>query len=186
MPANPWKIISSREAYDNNWIRVSEFEVINPRGGKGIYGKVHFKNRAIGILPIDNQGNTFLVGQYRFAINAYSWEIPEGGGPLDEDPIDSAKRELKEETGIEARHWEKLMEIHLSNSVSDEYGHIYLATSLEFKDPEPEETELLTVKKLPFSEAYRMVLDGEITDSISVAAILRMQLLLQEKNKQES
>jgi 8-oxo-dGTP pyrophosphatase MutT (NUDIX family) len=155
--------------------------VINPSGGEGIYGKVHFKNRALGIVVLDDQLNTYLVGQFRFAIDAYSWEIPEGGGPLDEDPLSAAKRELLEETGIEAGHWEKILYFHLSNSVSDEYGHVYLARSLTFKDASPEETEQLELRKLPFEEAYQMVLRGEITDSLAVAGILRVKIMLTEK-----
>src|SRR5690606_5775698 len=103
--ANPWKTISGEEKYNNNWIKVTEYKVINPAGKEGIYGKVHFKNKAIGIVPIDNEGNTWLVGQYRYTLNEFSWEIPEGGGPLGIDPLESAKRERKEETGMTARRW---------------------------------------------------------------------------------
>src|ERR1041384_5055763 len=102
---NPWQILSSKEVYDNKWIAVTEYDVINPNGGKGIYGKVHFKNLAIGILPLDDQLNTWLVGQYRFTIDQYSWEMPEGGGEMDTDPLESAKRELLEETGLKAKKW---------------------------------------------------------------------------------
>ena len=178
--SNPWRILSSKEIYNNNWISVTEYNVINPSGGKGIYGKVHFKNAAIGILPLDEELNTYLVGQYRFPLEQYSWEIPEGGGPLDVDFLDSAKRELLEETGLEAKQWTKLMDFHLSNSVSDEYGHIYLARELTQKQAHPEETEELSVKKVPFEEAYRMVENGTITDSMAVAAILKVKLMLLE------
>ena len=182
MHKNPWKILSSSPVYENNWINLTEYSVVNPGGGQGIYGKVHFKNRAVGIVPIDEEGNIYLVGQFRFALDAFSWEIPEGGAPFHEDLLDSAKRELKEETGIEARSWKKLLDIHLSNSVSDEIGHVYMATGLSYTDAEPEETEEIHVKKLPFDEAYQMVIDGEITDSMSIAGILRTKLLLLEKN----
>jgi len=181
MYKNPWKILSSKAVYDNDWISLTEYKVINPGGGHGIYGKVHFKNKAVGIVPIDEEGNIYLVGQYRFPLDAFSWEIPEGGSPYDEDPLSSAKRELKEETGIEARNWQKLLDIHLSNSVSDEIGHIYLATGLSYTDAEPEETEEIHVKKLPFDEAYQMLLNGEITDSLTIAGLLRTKLLLLEK-----
>jgi 8-oxo-dGTP pyrophosphatase MutT (NUDIX family) len=181
MYKNPWKILSSKAVYDNDWINLTEYKIINPGGGHGIYGKVHFKNRAVGIVPIDEEGNIYLVGQYRFPLDAFSWEIPEGGSPYDEDPLSSAKRELKEETGIEARNWQKLLDIHLSNSVSDEIGHIYLATGLSYTDAEPEETEEIHVKKLPFDEAYQMLLNGEITDSLTIAGLLRTKLLLLEK-----
>jgi ADP-ribose pyrophosphatase len=107
---NPWTILSEREVYDNNWISVNEYDVLNPAGGKGIYGKVHFKNTAIGVIPLDDDLNTYLVGQYRFPLNRYSWEIPEGGGPLNSDTLTSAKRELKEETGLVAEAWTKLLD----------------------------------------------------------------------------
>jgi 8-oxo-dGTP pyrophosphatase MutT (NUDIX family) len=182
MHKNPWKILSSTPVYENNWIKLTEFKVINPGGGHGIYGKVHFKNRAVGIVPIDEEGNIYLVGQYRFPLDAFSWEIPEGGAPYNEDLLKSAKRELKEETGIEARNWQKLLDIHLSNSVSDEIGHIFLATGLSYADAEPEETEEIQVKKLPFEQACQMLLNGEITDSLTIAGLLRTKLLLLENN----
>ncbi len=175
---NPWTILSEEEKYSNPWIEITEFKVLNPSGNKGIYGKVHFKNHAIGIVPLDEEMNTYLVGQYRFPLNAYSWEIPEGGCPLDEERLVAAQRELLEETGLKAKHWQRILDVHLSNSVSDEAGTIYIATGLSQHDPIPEETEQLVVKKLPFSEAYEMVLNGLITDSISVSAILQTKLLL--------
>ncbi len=175
---NPWKITGQKQVYDNPWISVTEYDVINPSGGKGIYGKVHFKSIAIGIIPLDQALNTWLVGQYRFSLNQYSWEIPEGGGSLDLDPLDSAKRELLEETGLMANHWDILMQMHLSNSVTDELAIVYLARELEQHSPEPEETEQLIIKKLPFDEAYNMVEEGIITDSITVAAILKIKLLM--------
>ncbi|RQO72367.1 MULTISPECIES: NUDIX hydrolase [unclassified Pedobacter] len=177
---NPWTTIESRKIYDNNWIGLTEHQVINPSGGKGIYGEVHFKNLAIGILPLDEELNTWLVGQYRFPLKAYSWEIPEGGGPLGSDPLDSAKRELLEETGLSATDWVELQRMHLSNSVSNELAIIYIARGLSMGIAEPEETEELRLRKLPFQEAYEMVLNGEITDSMSVAAILRTKIILQE------
>ncbi|MDQ1140392.1 NUDIX domain-containing protein [Pedobacter agri] len=175
---NPWKTLESDLKYDNNWISVTEHQVINPSGGKGIYGEIHFKNLAIGILPLDDDYNTWLVGQYRFPLKAYSWEIPEGGGPLGEDPLESARRELLEETGMSARNWKEIQRMHLSNSVSDELSIIYIATDLIQGIAMPEETEQLVVKKLPFNEVYQMVLNNEITDSMSVAAILKAKLLI--------
>lgn len=174
---NPWITISTKEVYDNNWINVTEHQVINPGGGKGIYGKVHFKNLAIGILVVDEEENIYLVGQYRYPISQYSWEIPEGGGNLGEDPLEAAKRELLEETGITAHSWEIIQRVHLSNSVSDEFGLIYLARHLEYGKAKPEETEQLKLKKVPFSKAYEMVLNGQITDSLSLLAILKAKSL---------
>jgi 8-oxo-dGTP pyrophosphatase MutT (NUDIX family) len=175
---NPWQIKGEQVKYDNPWIQVTHYDVVNPSGGNGIYGKVHFKSKAIGVLPLDEALNTWLVGQYRFPLNQYSWEIPEGGGPLGTDPLASAKRELLEETGLVAAQWSPLFEMHLSNSVSDEHGLVYLARQLEQHEAEPEETEQLVVKKMPFEAAYRMVEDGTITDSLSVAAILKVKLML--------
>ena len=172
---NPWITLSSNEKYDNPWINVTEYQVINPGGGKGIYGKVHFKNRAIGIIPLDDEDNTWLVGQYRYTLDEYSWEIPEGGAPLDEDILVAAQRELKEETGITAKHWENIMRFHTSNSVTDEVGYIFLATGLDHGQAELEESEAdLAVKKLPIKEAVKMVMDQEITDSMSVAGLLKV------------
>lgn len=175
---NPWKIIGEKNIYDNKWIDVTEYDVINPSGGKGIYGKVHFKNFAIGIIPLDENLNTYLVGQFRFATNAYSWEIPEGGGAMDVELLESAKRELVEETGLVAEDWTRILDLYLSNSVSDEVGAVFLARKLSQQQAMPEETEELVVKKLPFEEAYRMVEEGIITDSMSVAGILKVKLMM--------
>lgn len=177
---NPWKILSAREAYDNPWIRVTQYAVLNPSGGSGIYGKVHFKNQAIGIITLDERLNTHLVGQYRFPIDQYSWEIPEGGAPLGLDPLEEARRELLEETGLVANAWEKILELHLSNSVTDEQGIIYLAWDLEQKEPAPEEAEDLVVRQLPFEEAYEMVEKGEIRDALSIAAIMKVKIMLSD------
>ena len=147
--------------------------MINPSGGKGIYGKVHFKNLAIGVIPIDEEFNTYLVGQYRFALDAYSWEIPEGGGEIGIDPLESAKRELIEETGLKAEEWTVLQNMHLSNSVTDEYAIIYLARKLTQHMAMPEETEQLAVQKLPIEKAFQMMEEGLITDAISVAPYSR-------------
>ncbi len=175
---NPWKKISEKTVYDNAWIRLEEHQVINPGGGNSIYGKVCFKNKAIGIIALDDEMNTWLVGQWRYTLNAWSWEIPEGGGSIEQDTLESAKRELKEETGITANRWDLIMCFHTSNSVTDEVGYIFLAEDLEYGDAKLEETEAdLVVKKLPFKEALQMVMNGEITDSMSVAGILKVARL---------
>lgn len=175
---NPWTIESEQVVYDNPWIQVQHFDVKNPGGGKGIYGKVHFKNYAIGIIPLDEELNIWLVGQYRFPLNQYSWEIPEGGGKLDQDILESAKRELQEECGIIAQSWTPILEMHLSNSVSDELGKIFLARFLQHVPSNPDENEELQVKKIPFQEGFDMVMNGKITDSLSVAGILKLKILL--------
>lgn len=175
-----WKTLSEKPVYDNPWIQVSHRQVLNPSGNPGIYGLVHFKNLAVGVLPLDEQGHTWLVGQYRYPLGAYSWEIPEGGGPLGTPPLEAAQRELREETGLLAEEWTELLRMHLSNSVTDEAGIVYLAQGLQQGPAEPEETEELQIKKLPFAEAFDMVMQGEITDSLSVAAILKARLWMQE------
>jgi len=172
---NPWQTLSSEEKYDNRWINVTEYQVLNPAGGRGIYGKVHFKNKAIGIVALDENNNTWLVGQWRYTLNEWSWEIPEGGGPLHDDPLQSARRELKEETGLIANQWTLIQRVHLSNSVSDEEGFIFLAEDLTTGESELEETEAdMKVWKIPFSDALSMVLNGKITDSLTVMALLKV------------
>lgn len=178
MAKSPWKLLHTKIEYDNPWIRVEEDDIINPNGGKGIYGRVHFKNVAVGIIPIDEEGNTWLVGQYRYPLDEYSWEIPEGGCPIGEKELDAAKRELKEETGLIAEHWEEFLRIHTSNSVSDERGVVFLAKNLKQGETQFEETEDLKIKKLPLEEAFQMVMNGEITDSISMAALLKLKVYL--------
>ena len=174
---NSWKTISSELIYESAWVAVNKHHTVNPAGNPAIYSVVNFKNIAIGILPLSEDGYTWLVGQWRYPLNAYSWEIPEGGGPLGEAPIETAKRELKEETGIVAKHFEEIMQLHLSNSATDEHAYVFLATGLSFEEAEPEESEDLQVKKIHINDAYQMVLDGEITDAISVAAIFKVKHL---------
>lgn len=172
---NPWTTIDEKVVYENNWIKVEHHEVLNPNNNPGVYGKVHFKNHAIGIIPLDPNGYTWIVGQYRYPLNLYSWEIPEGGGQIDLPDLDSAKRELAEETGIVAEQWTKIQEIHTSNSVCDEYGVIFLAENLQFHNPHPEDDEELTIKKIHIKTLFKMVLDGEITDSLSLAGIFKLK-----------
>jgi 8-oxo-dGTP pyrophosphatase MutT (NUDIX family) len=175
---NPWKILDQKMVYENPWIRLTEFQVIDPSGSKGIYGKVHYKHIAVGVIPLDESWNTWLVGQYRFPLDQYSWEIPEGGGSMKEDPLDAAKRELLEETGLVAKEWTEILTLHLSNSVNDERAIIYLARNLDQQEAAPEETEQLVIKKIPLDEVIGMVESGKITDSISVAAIQHIQLMV--------
>ncbi len=178
MQNNTWKVIDEKLVYDNKWISLHHYNVINPNGGEGVYGKVHFKNIAIGIIPMDDEGNTWLVGQHRFPLGIYSWEIPEGGCPTDEEPLEAAKRELLEETGLVANHWEQLFTMYLSNSVSDEKSIVFIAKELTQLQAAPEETEQLTIQKIPLQQAFKMVADGEITDAIAVAALLKLELIM--------
>ncbi|MCF2494495.1 NUDIX domain-containing protein [Dyadobacter chenhuakuii] len=169
---NNWKTLSTETVYENAWLELSHRDVINPSGNKGIYGLVKFKNQAIGVIPLDAEGNIYLVGQYRYAIDEYSWEIPEGGGALNADPLDAAKRELKEETGLLAEKWTKLARIHTSNSATNEEGFLFIAEELTQQEAEPEDTEDLQVRKVSLQEAIDMCMRSEITDSLSVCAIL--------------
>lgn len=175
---NPWTIIDQTVIYDNNWISLIHHNVINPSGGKGIYGKVHFKNKAIAVVVVDENKDTYLVGQYRFTINDYSWEVPEGGAPWAEDSLEAAKRELLEETGLKAANWVRLGDAYLSNSVTDEYAEYFLATNLTQHEAEPEETEQLVVKKVPLSDAFAMANDGRIKDGFSLLALQKLELML--------
>jgi 8-oxo-dGTP pyrophosphatase MutT (NUDIX family) len=170
---NPWQKKSEKVIYSNPWIDVREDKVINPSGNESIYGVVSFRNRAAGIVALDEKNNIWLVGQYRYPLDIYSWELPMGGSPLDEDILSSAKRELKEETGLSAKNWEKICRIHTSNSVTNEEGFIYLATDLSEGETEFDETEKLEIRKLPLSDAIDMVMNNEITDAISIAGILK-------------
>lgn len=176
---NPWRPKNSNKIYDNPWLSLHEDEVINPGGGTSHYGKINFKNLAIGIIPLDEDNNTWLVGQYRYVPDCYSWEIPMGGGPLPIDPLESAKRELKEETGLQAQHWQELMKLHTSNSVTDERGLVYVARGLTQGETEFEETEQLLIVKLPLHEAVERALSGEITDAISIAGLLKLHHLIE-------
>lgn len=181
MEYNPWKTLKSEQVYESGWIKVVKHDCLSPADKPAIYSVVNFKNLAIGILPLDDENNTWLVGQWRYPINEYSWEIPEGGGPLDIDPLESAKRELKEETGIIARDFTEIMRLHLSNSATDELAIVYIAKGLSFENSEPEESEILQIKKVHINEAFDMVNKGQITDAISVAAIMKAWMLVNNK-----
>lgn len=171
---NPWTTKNTKTIYENAWIKLEQHDVVIPSGKDGVYGKVCFKNKAIGIIPIDQDGNTWLVGQFRYTLDAYSWEIPMGGGLLENDFLESAKRELKEETGLTAEKWTNIMTIHTSNSVTDEEGFVYLAEGLTPGETAFEETEQIEVLKLPLAEAVQKVMDGQITDAISIAGLLKV------------
>lgn len=176
----PWQRLRSEVVYDNRWIAVRHESVITPAGTEGIYGVVHFKSRAIGIIPVDEDGHTWLVRQFRYTLNQHLWEIPMGGGPLDEDPQQTARRELEEETGLRARELHEVMRLFVSKSVTDEEGVVFLAHGLSCGEPKLEETEAdLEVLRLPLAEAVQWVMDGKITDVISCAGLLKAWALLQ-------
>lgn len=177
---NPWKTLKSKPIYDNPWMSITEHEVLNPSGNLGIYGVVNFKNIAVGVLPLDQDLNTWLVGQYRYPLDQYSWEIPEGGCPAGEEVLIAAKRELQEETGLAAQKWTKILKTHISNSVTNEAGYSFVAQDLTMGQAAPEDTEDLKLWKLPFQEVFQMCLDGKITDSLSVLSIFKVNYLLEK------
>jgi 8-oxo-dGTP pyrophosphatase MutT (NUDIX family) len=173
---NPWTRLSRRTAYDNPWITVYHDQVLRPDGQPGIYGVVHFKNLAVAVVALDNQDRVLLVGQYRYTLDLYSWEVCEGGAAPGEEPLDAARRELREETGFSARAWELLLRAHLSNSVSDEEAFCYLARDLQPGTARPEGTEQLQVRWVPFAEALDMTFRGQVTDALSVLTLQRLAL----------
>jgi len=172
-----WKRLSRRTVYETPWMRIVEDDVINPSGGRNTYGNVQFLNRAVAIVALDEDGNTWLVGQNRYTLGEWSWELPMGGAPLDEDPGVGAARELAEETGLTASRWTQIMRLHTSNSITDEVAIVFLAQDLETGEPDFGETEDIEIRKLPFTDAVQMVDRGEITDGVSVAAILAVARL---------
>ena len=173
-----WETHSIETVYDNPWITVTHRTVTAPTGQPGIYGMVHFKNLALAIIPIDADGNTWLVGQQRYTLNQYAWEIPEGGGLRSVDPLITAQRELQEETGITASRWTSLLTLHTSNSVTDEVAHAYIAQDLSFGDKNYDDTERLALIKMPLEEAVERVMAGEITDGLAMASLLKAQRLI--------
>jgi 8-oxo-dGTP pyrophosphatase MutT (NUDIX family) len=156
---------------------VEHHEVLGPSGGPGVYGTVHFQNQATGVVPIDENGNVILVGQYRFPLQAYSWEIPEGGGAHEVAAVESAQRELREECGLSAKCWKEIVCMDLSNSVSDERSTAFLAWELTEVPAQPDETEKLQIARMPFWDVIERVKRGEIRDAISVAALFRVALM---------
>jgi 8-oxo-dGTP pyrophosphatase MutT (NUDIX family) len=169
----PWTTLSIESKYRNPWIHVEHHEVLRPDGNPGIYGVVHFAARAVGIVPIDSEGYTWIVGQHRYPLDVYSWEIPEGGTTEHEDFLVGAMRELQEETGITAEDWVDLGLLHTSNSVCNEFGKVYLARKLHLGVAKPDGDEQLAIRRIPFREAYAMAMQAEITDCISHVGLCR-------------
>ena len=171
----------TRTAFETDWFSVEQSDVTTPKDKKSTYTMVHFKNKAAACIPIDNHGNIYLVGQHRFPNDYYSWEIPAGGADPNKDILEECKRELKEETGIEADQWKELLETHTSNSVTDEVAKIYFCIGLKFGPSSPDDTEDLALRKLPFEEALKMVMGGEIKDSLTIMGILKLALMTDTK-----
>ena len=172
-----WETLGSRIVFDNPWFTVREDHVINPGGGENHYGHVQFKNIAVAVVPLDEDMNTWIVGQDRYTLGEFSWEVPMGGAPRHEDPLAAARRELREETGLAATRWSKVMQLHTSNSITDELAYVYIAQGLTEGASSPEETENIQIRTLPLSDALDMVLHGEITDAVSCAALMRVSMI---------
>lgn len=170
----PWSRSTETTVFENPWLAVRQSDAVAPTGRGVTYGAVHFKNRAIAVLPLHDDGTVTLVGQNRFVFGDYSWEIPEGGGPLDEDPLEAARRELREECGLEAASWRKILEVQVSNSLTDEVGIGFLATGLSETGAQPDETEDLAVARVPFAEALEAATAGFIKDGLTLAMLLRL------------
>ncbi len=169
---NPWRTLSTQLEFENDFFAVTTHQTIAPDGARPVYGKISFKNRAVAVIPIDEEQHTWLVGQWRYTLGEYSWELPMGGSPACETLLESAQRELREETGLRAAHWEQILKLHTSNSVTDEVGYVFLARGLEHGTPEFDATESLEVRRVPLNAAVSMALDGRITDAISIAGLL--------------
>ncbi len=176
----PWAAVRERTVYDNPWLTMAEYDTVAPTGKPALYGVVRFKNLSLAILPLHADGTVTLVGQHRFAIPGYSWELPEGGGPLDVDPLESARRELREEAGLEAAEWRQVLKFQLSNSITDEVGHGFLATGLTPVEAAPDETEALTLARAPFREVLDLALAGHIQDMSTLAMLLRAYHMAKE------
>ncbi len=170
---NPWTRLSERRAYESRYLALDEYDVLKPNGDPGYYGVVRFKRVGVGALPIDADGNVYLVGQWRFALDAYSWEMPEGAAEPEEDLADTARRELEEEAGLRAGHVIEVLRMHMSNSVTDEVCAVFIATDLQAGLAAPDDTEVFRVARVPFAEALAAALDGRVTDALTVAALLR-------------
>jgi 8-oxo-dGTP pyrophosphatase MutT (NUDIX family) len=172
VPRNPWKTLSSRVAYENTWIRVREDKVIRPDGGPGLYGVIEVRPSA-GVVALNERDEIVLVGQWRYTVNRYSWEIPRGGShPGEDDLLEVGKRELAEEAGVLARDWRKIGTVDNANGVNSDSQTFYLATGLSETETNHDPEEEITVKWRPFAEALEMAMDGRITEVDSVAAIL--------------
>jgi 8-oxo-dGTP pyrophosphatase MutT (NUDIX family) len=169
----PWAVQAARTVYENPWLTLRHYETIAPTGNPAIYGVVSFKNYAIAILPLHDNGDVTLVGQHRMPLADYSWELPEGGGPIGQDPLASAQRELREEAGLVAADWRQVLRFQLSNSVTDERGFGFIATGLSAAETEPDDTEALQIARAPFRQALDLAVSGEMNDVMTVAMLLR-------------
>ena len=175
-----WAVRTARTAFENPWLILRHYETTAPTGNPAAYGVVSFKNFALAILPLHDNGEVTLIGQHRFPLADYSWELPEGGGPIGHDPLDSAKRELREEAGLVAADWRQVLSFQLSNSVTDERGFGFIATGLSAAETEPDDTEALQIARVPFRQALDLAVGGEMPDAMTVAMLLRAYHMARE------
>ena len=175
-----WTSGEGRTRFENPWLKVVEYDAIAPTGHQTHYGVVRFKQRAVGVLPLHEDGTVTLVAQHRFPLMNYAWEMPEGGVPFDEDPLDGARRELREETGLTALDWRPILELELSNSTTDETGICYLARDLTPGHADPDETEDLDIVRVSFGAVLAEVISGRIKDALTVATVLRAYHMARE------
>jgi 8-oxo-dGTP pyrophosphatase MutT (NUDIX family) len=175
--SNPWRRQKRAVAYENNWITVYHDEVRRPDNRPGVYGVVHYRNRSVGVVAIDSQDRVLLVGQFRYTLDRYSWEIPAGGCPGGEDTFETARRELQEETGYKAKSMRLLVRAHMSNCITDEEGYCYLAKELTPGPPVPEGTEDLQVRWEDFANVLQRIAAGEITDALTIIALQQTAIL---------
>jgi 8-oxo-dGTP pyrophosphatase MutT (NUDIX family) len=174
--------VNRREIYSNPWLTLHEHDVIHPDGSEGIYSVVDMRT-ATAVVALTPAREVYLVGQYRYPIERYSWEVVEGGAERGEEPLAAAQRELQEEAGLVAANWVQLGDtLHLSNCVTNEEGYIYLARDLSHVVAAPEPTEVLQVKTVPLDECLDMVLRGDITDAMSVMGIFFTERYLREND----
>ena len=173
---DPYTVLDRRFLYDSPWIRIREDRFQHRRGAEGRYAVCGFVRTACGVLALDEQDRVVLVGQWRYPLEAYSWELPEGGGDVSESPFEAITRELAEEAGLTAQVWEPLAFFHPSNSSTEEEAFLFLATGLHPSEGhQAEDDEELLVHREPFQDCLRRVLSGELTDSLTVMALLALQ-----------
>lgn len=173
----PITIHGARPLYGNSWIRLTDYDCSVSSGRRFAYTVVSFEKLAAGVVPLHDDGTVTLVGQHRFPLDAYSWEIPEGGIEDDEEVLPGIQRELAEEAGLAAANWQQILHLHLSNSVTDEQAVVFMATGLSDVPASPDDTEDLALKRIPLIEALDMCSDGRITDAITVAGLLQVHLM---------
>ena len=176
----PWRDAGSTTTFENPWLRLTRHEATAPTGMKADYVVMRPKNLSVGVLPLHADGTVTLVGQQRFALMNWSWEMPEGGAPFDEDPLEGAKRELAEEAGLAAAHWREVLKVEMSNSITDERAMAWVAWELTPVPVAPDPTEIIRVARVPFGDLLKEIQRGSIRDMFTVATALRAYHMARE------